>query len=887
MVTNLGHSNATISAANVTGGGFNYMSPALPLTLSRGQSVTLTINFAPSTAGILTGNLSLSASGNVSPNSVPLTGTGVQSQQTLSLTVSPQSVSFGNVPVGSSGSQTVSLLNSGTGPVNVSQATMAGNGFGMTGLAVPMTLGPGQSTAFTVSFAPAGAGSASGNISVVSNAANSASTVALSGTGVQPQISVAPGSLSFGTVTVGQTSSQAVTLTNAGGANLNITQLAGPGAGFGLTGLAMPLTLAPGKSFTFTVSFTPTSGASSAGSLMLVSNAPTSPTTIPLSGTGSQVLQLTPSTTSLSFGNQALNASATQSVTLTNTGNAAVSISQVNVAGSGFTLNGSAPLVTLSAGQAASFSVMFTPTTAGSATGSASVVSTAANSPLSISLSGVGVQPQISVVPGSVSFGTVTVGQTSSQTITLTNPGSANLNITQVGGPGTGFGFTGLAMPLTLAPGKSTAFTVNFTPTSGTSSAGSLMLVSNAPTSPTAIPLSGTGSAQVLQLTPSTTSLSFGNQALNASATQSVTLTNTGNSAVSISQVNVAGSGFTLNGSAPLVTLSAGQAASFSVTFTPTTAGSATGSASVVSTAANSPLSISLSGVGVQPQISVAPGSVSFGTVTVGQTNSQTITLSNPGSANLNVTQSAGPGTGFGFTGLAMPLTVAPGKSTSFTVSFTPTSGTSFSSSLTLVSNAPNSPTTIPLSGTGLAPVLQLTPSTTSLSFGSQALNASATQSVTLTNTGNAAVSISQVNVTGTGFTLNGSAPLVTLSAGQTASFSVTFTPTVAGSDSGSASVVSTAANSPLSISLTGSGAQPHFVSLAWTESSSGVVGYNVYSSTQPTGPATKLTSTPVGTTAYTDNTVQSGQTYYYWVTALDSSGDESAYSSDVAVTVP
>ena len=680
VVTNLGHSNATISAATVTGSGFNYMGPALPLTLSRGQSVNLTISFAPSAAGVSSGNLSLSTSGNVSPNSVPLTGTGVQSQQTLLLTVSPQSVSFGNVPVGSNGSQTVSLLNTGTGPVNVSQATMAGNGFGMSGLAVPMTLGPGQSTAFTVSFAPAGAGSASGNISVVSNAANSVSTVALSGMGVQPQISAAPGSVSFGTVTVGQTSSQAVTLTNAGGAPLNITQLAGPGTGFSLTGLALPLT---------------------------------------------------------------------------------------------------------------------------------------------------------------------------------------------------------------LAPGKSTAFTVSFTPTSGASSSSSLMLMSNAPTSPTTIPLSGAGSAQVLQLTPSTTALSFGNQTLNASATQSVTLTNTGNSAVSISQVNVAGTGFTLNGSAPLVTLSAGQAASFSVTFTPTVAGNATGSASVVSTAANSPLSISLAGVGVQPQISVVPGSVSFGTVTVGQTNSQTITLSNPGTANLTVTQSAGPGTGFGLTGLALPLTLAAGKSTAFTVSFTPTSGTNSSSSLTLISNAPNSPTTIPLSGTGLAPVLQLTPSTTSLSFGSQALNASATQSVTLTNTGNAAVSISQVNVTGTGFTLSGSAPLVTLSAGQAASFSVTFTPTAAGSDAGSASVVSTAANSPLSISLSGSGAQPHFVSLAWSETSSGVVGYNVYSSTQPSGPYSRLNTAPVATMAYTDNTVQSGQTYYYWITALDSSGNESAFSTDVAVTIP
>jgi len=60
-----------------------------------------------------------------------------------------------------------------------------------------------------------------------------------------------------------------------------------------------------------------------------------------------------------------------------------------------------------------------------------------------------------------------------------------------------------------------------------------------------------------------------------------------------------------------------------------------------------------------------------------------------------------------------------------------------------------------------------------------------------------------------------------------------------------------------------------------------------VYGNTQPSGPAFKLTSTPVGTTAYTDNTVQSGQTYYYWVTALDASGNESAYSSDVAATIP
>jgi hypothetical protein len=295
---------------------------------------------------------------------------------------------------------------------------------------------------------------------------------------------------------------------------------------------------------------------------------------------------------------------------------------------------------------------------------------------------------------------------------------------------------------------------------------------------------------------------------------------------------------------------------------------------------------LSSSGVGT-PQMSVVPTSVNFGTLQIGLTNTQTVAVSNPGTGNLNIMQTAGPGTGFDLSGLALPMTVAPGKSTTFMVSFTPTSGVSSTSSLTLVSNAPNSPTMVALSGSGSTPLLQLTPSTTSLSFGSETLGASSTQSVTLTNTGNSAVTISQVNVTGARFSLNGAAPLLTLAAGQTASFGVAFSPTVAGSATGNASVLSTATNSPISISPSGSGAQSHLVNLSWSESSSGVVGYNVYSSTQPSGPLTKRNTMLVGTTAYTDNSVQSGQTYYYCVTAVDSNGNESACSNDVSATIP
>jgi fibronectin type 3 domain-containing protein len=122
----------------------------------------------------------------------------------------------------------------------------------------------------------------------------------------------------------------------------------------------------------------------------------------------------------------------------------------------------------------------------------------------------------------------------------------------------------------------------------------------------------------------------------------------------------------------------------------------------------------------------------------------------------------------------------------------------------------------------------------------------------------------------------------VTLTPTQTATLTVTFTPTTAGSASGSVSVSSNATNSPAVISLSGSS---YYVALNWTVSSStDVVSYNVYRGTA-LGSYTRLNTTPVMTEQYSDTTVEAN-TYYYVVTAVDSSGVESAYSSPATVTV-
>ena len=80
----------------------------------------------------------------------------------------------------------------------------------------------------------------------------------------------------------------------------------------------------------------------------------------------------------------------------------------------------------------------------------------------------------------------------------------------------------------------------------------------------------------------------------------------------------------------------------------------------------------------------------------------------------------------------------------------------------------------------------------------------------------------------------------------------------------------------------------PHNVTLSWVAStSSNVTGYNIYRATTSGGPYSKLNSSPVSPTSYLDSVVQSGQTYYYVVTSVDSSNNESAYSNQAQGIVP
>src|SRR6266853_390470 len=206
-----------------------------------------------------------------------------------------------------------------------------------------------------------------------------------------------------------------------------------------------------------------------------------------------------------------------------------------------------------------------------------------------------------------------------------------------------------------------------------------------------------------------------------------------------------------------------------------------------------------------------------------------------------------------------------------------------------VVSNSAGKMTSTAAALTVNAATFLLSATPASLTFGNVNTGASSTLAVTLTNSGNSQVTISNVSISGAGFNASGLSAGQILAPGQGGTLNVTFTPAVAGSVTGSLAVVSSASNSPATIPLSGTGSQtvPHSADLSWTASTSIVAGYNVYRGVQSGGPYTKLTSLFVVVTAPTDSTVQSGQTYFFVVTAVDLNNLETVHSNEVSAVIP
>lgn len=327
--------------------------------------------------------------------------------------------------------------------------------------------------------------------------------------------------------------------------------------------------------------------------------------------------------------------------------------------------------------------------------------------------------------------------------------------------------------------------------------------------------------ASVVNISPS--SLSFGNQNMGAtSATQTITLTNSGTAALTISGITLSGanaSDFAESNNCPISpgTLAAGAKCTLSVTFTPSTNGTRNASVSISDNASGSPQTVPLSGTGVTsaPVVAFNPTSVNFGNQNVGTASAaQTVTMTNTGTLPLTITGITLTGTNAGDFAETnnCPGSLAVNASCTLSVTFTPLANGARSASVSISDNAAGSPQSVTLNGTGVtpAPGVGLTP--TNLTFGNQTIGTTSTaQSVTLTNTGTVALTITGISMVGTNpgdFVQTSTCPLSpnTLAVKATCTISITFTPGAAGPRSANVNISDNAAGSPQSVTLSGTG---------------------------------------------------------------------------------
>jgi Protein of unknown function (DUF1573)/Abnormal spindle-like microcephaly-assoc'd, ASPM-SPD-2-Hydin len=714
----------------------------------------------------------------------------------------------------------------------------------------------------------------------------------------QPQVgnlSLGNASLDFGSVVAGTTKTLTVTATNSGSAAVIVNSATVSTNDFSVTAPTFPATIATGQSATFSLAFTPNAVGSFNATVTIASNASDSTASISLSGSGIAAGQLASNPSSGAFGSVSVGSQQSILETVTNTGGTSVTISQAAIRGTGFSLSGITAPVTVNAGQSTTFTLVFAPQTAGAASGHVTLTSNASNPSLTIPVSGTGIAPgQLGGSPASEAFGSVTVGSQQTASETVTNTGGTSVTISQAAVSGTGFTMSGLTTPTTLAAGQSASFTLTFAPQGTGSASGNVTLTSNGSNPTLTIPLSGTGISPG-QVTSNPSSQAFGNVTVGSQQTASETITNTGGTSVTISQAAISGTGFSLSGLTTPTTLAAGQSASFTVAFAPQGTGSASGNVTLTSNSSNPTLTIPLSGIGIAAgQLTSNPSSEDFGSVTVGsqQTASQTIT--NTGGASVSITQATVSGTGFSLSGITVPMTLTAGQSATFTLAFSPQTTGTTSGNLRVTSNASNPTLTITLSGTGTAPQagqLSVTPAT--LALGNVVVGQSGIASGSLSASGGS-VTVTAASTNNSAFSVGGLSLPVTIPSGQTAPFSITFSPQTTAAASATLTITSNAQSSTITEVLTGTGtpAPTHSVNLSWTASTStDVVGYNLYRalfSNSTCGAFAKINPVPDTATLYTDSTVANSTAYCYATTAVDTSNAESSYSNIVSnVAIP
>jgi trimeric autotransporter adhesin len=632
-------------------------------SLAPSASCSIAVTFQPATApsaGTLAVPVTTTVGGApiLATYTVPLTG--AYTTQDAGLAILPNQVEYGPQTTGAPGVTRQFTIDNLTAK-SVALTIALPRQFVFAG-APCSSLAPNASCNFSVTFLPLTNGDITGTLAAQATPTDGSS--ALNGTGYVegygigsaslsiPGASFSNGVLSFGQVPSGQSAQRVLTFVNNSATSpLTIRRVTSQWPFLSTT--TCSATLAPMASCTVTLAYAPVNqiaagsnpppSATDSGTLIIESDAASSPDLIDLTGSSTPVTVSSPSNSalqaavalsqsSLTFANTTPGAaSAPQTVTLSNTGTAPLSILGIQTTPDFTISTGCSNLVP---GASCPLTITFAPQPpaqpgSGSGTRAASVeISSNASTSLEfISLTGVSSASTLALYPASLSFGSVLVGTNSTLSVQLTNTGFSPATIASLTATGD-YSVTNGTCPATLNAGANCAAQVTLSPTQSGSLTGTLSIANSATTAPLTVALAGTGIQPHMQISPS--NLSYGSIAVGAASALSLTVSNTGSAPLTNIAFAVTGD-YAITQPCSLTTLDSGSSCPVTITFTPTAAGARAGTLSIASSDPTSPANIPLTGTGT------LPATFTF-TVSGAATASATVTSGYAAGYNLSLT---------------------------------------------------------------------------------------------------------------------------------------------------------------------------------------------------------------------------------------------------------
>jgi hypothetical protein len=644
-VTNTGSASLLVTSINASGD-FSETDTCQNEVVNPEGTCTVSVSFTPTATGSRTGTLTIYGNVDGGQLTVALSGTGAPSGV---LGVTPSTISFGSWEVGTtSTTEQMTVNNSGSPAIDLASA--------ITGPFAIATNGCGTSVAaesscnLTLTFTPVTAGAATGTLTFTDT--EGTQTVTLSGTGLAvPTDTLLPASLSFPDTNTGQLSAaQPVTLTNSGGVSLTSIAVSVSGA-FQQTNTCTAV-LAANSSCVINVQFAPTAAGSQTGTLTVADALQTQK--VNLSGTGIVAPVLAVSPTSLTFAGTVVGvASAAQTVTVSNTGGAALANVGFQITGASaasFSTGTTTCGATLASGASCTVQVTFTPSAVGSATAVLAISSsTAGVKAVGVPLSGSGqTTTGINVSPAQLIFPIVAPGNTSAaQTVTLTNNKSATATALTLTATAP-FSVLQTTCGTALAAGASCTASVIFSPSLYISYTGTLTIASPSLASSAVVALSGTGGVPG-SVTFQPNPLTFAQAGVGASSSATVTITNPDsvNSLSGLTITPAPAAEFSVASTTCGATLAPGASCAASITFKPASAGPQSGTLTVSDSVLTAGTVLTLSGTGFDFALcfgsSITPcATTSSQTVANGGIASYALTIEPLGGASASFTLQCG-----------------------------------------------------------------------------------------------------------------------------------------------------------------------------------------------------------------------------------------------------